>query len=245
MSNNILAADMEERILKIDQEVNLLQEIYAHEESKIDMEINSFNLEIEKAIAISTLSFYVVNIYTKFEDVFSMVANNIDQYAHKGEHWHAQLLNSMRIAGDRPAYISQNLYEVLESLRGFRNIGRNNYASKILPMEIPDKVEKTFIAIEMLKEQYKDFAKFHFNHDCKTLIPSIYVNKGNFYGPVCDIGNNFVSQKHSELSDNIVKHKFKNLSRIPELNEDIEVTYKNGHANVSDKKIENQINGQG
>jgi uncharacterized protein YutE (UPF0331/DUF86 family) len=74
----------------------------------------------------------IQGIYTKIEEMFKIVAKSIDNFIPSGEHWHKTLLNQMR--GDtafRGQVVSDDLYDKLDTIRGFRHVVCHSYGSKL------------------------------------------------------------------------------------------------------------------
>lgn len=87
---------------------------------------------------ISALTLYLENFYMGVERVFRLIANEIDQIIPTGESWHIQLLKqmSLELHPIRSAVISQETYEQLNELRGFRHVARSLYAYDLEPQRV-------------------------------------------------------------------------------------------------------------
>lgn len=98
---------------------------------------------------ISALTLYLENFYMGVERVFRLIANKLDQIIPTGESWHIQLLKqmSLELHPIRSAVISQETYEKLNELRGFRHVARSLYAYDLEPrrvIQLSKNVEKCY-----------------------------------------------------------------------------------------------------
>jgi hypothetical protein len=99
------------------------------------------------------------DFYTAVENMFKIVAKNIDGSVPSGSEWHLELLEQMSVAiqGERPAFISVNTKLLLNEFRGFRHIFRNIYGFNLMPERIERLLE---IFPETVDELKKDVEKF-------------------------------------------------------------------------------------
>ncbi|MDI6794259.1 MAG: hypothetical protein QME81_15585 [bacterium] len=91
-----------------------------------------------------SLSYQLHNLYCAFEDLFRIVAEHFENSITDKERWHAELLKRMKIEveGIRPAFISEDIYVILDKLRAFRHRFRHAYTYDLDPDEIELVLEK-------------------------------------------------------------------------------------------------------
>jgi hypothetical protein len=77
-------------------------------------------------IELTALAAMVHSVYNGVENIFKRVAEEVDGGSPRGEFWHRELLDSMRVPGKtRPAVISEVLAEALDDYLTFRHLFRH------------------------------------------------------------------------------------------------------------------------
>jgi len=104
------------------------------------------------------------SFYSGLERIFERVATSIDGNLPSGANWHQELLEQMGCekTGNRPAVISMELKEKLESYRGFRHVVRNVYSYHLNPDKIKLLVENlpdTLMKTESALQAFADFLR--------------------------------------------------------------------------------------
>lgn len=71
----------------------------------------------------------VSGLYTGMEDILRGLLSLVDQFVPSGENSHQAILDQAAapIEGTRPAMISDQVYDALTELKGFRHFERHNY----------------------------------------------------------------------------------------------------------------------
>lgn len=111
----------------------------------------------------------VQGIYTKIEEIFKIVAKDIDFCVPTGEAWHKSLLNQMRSENKkRTPFISQALYKKLNNLRSFRHVVCHSYGSQLDGNIIIDRAKLCLDAIEHLVCDINDFSNKLNDNDLHT-----------------------------------------------------------------------------
>lgn len=77
-------------------------------------------------------------IYTGLESVLEAIANEIDEYAPRGDASHAALVDGMAapIKGVRPAVLAETTRELMHEARKFRHVARHKYALQLRMAEV-------------------------------------------------------------------------------------------------------------
>lgn len=88
-----------------------------------------FGHETKAWVVNAALSSGVTGLYTGMEEVLRGLLSAVDNYVPTGDRSHQDILDqaSMAVEGTRPALISEGVYSVLTTLKGFRHFERHNY----------------------------------------------------------------------------------------------------------------------
>jgi hypothetical protein len=75
-------------------------------------------------------AFAVEGVYSGLEAILKIIADEVDKGVPSGTAWHALLLEVMVTSkeGVRPQVLSEETFALLDQLRRFRHVARNNYA---------------------------------------------------------------------------------------------------------------------
>lgn len=75
-------------------------------------------------------AFAIEGVYSGLEAILKIIADEVDQGVPSGSAWHALLLEVMVTPkeGVRPRVLSERTFSLLDQLRRFRHVARNNYA---------------------------------------------------------------------------------------------------------------------
>lgn len=108
---------------------------------------------------VSALILYLENLYMGVERVFRLIAKEIDQTTPSGESWHMQLLKQMSLEFHhiRSAVISQETYEQLNELRGFRHVARSLYTYDLDSQRVIQLNRKIERCYEIFMRNISDF----------------------------------------------------------------------------------------
>lgn len=101
---------------EIKNQTRLIDKIYAKiEERKENISQNPAYLE--------SLAYQLHNLYSAFEDLFTLVAEFFENSIDDLTSYHSELLKrmSLTVEGIRPAIIDEEAYKLLDNLRAFRH----------------------------------------------------------------------------------------------------------------------------
>jgi len=109
---------------EIEAQVQEIKKIYARIEKRKEKK-DTANLE--------SLAYQLHNLYCAFEDLFNIVADYFENNIEEKKKYHRELLWRMTISieGVRPAFLSQESYKLLDSLRAFRHFFRHAYTYEL------------------------------------------------------------------------------------------------------------------
>ena len=104
---------------------------------------------------------YIHDFYNSAENLFRMVAEELNGGIPRGESWHRLLLLEMKsgIAGSREPVITEKLYEMLEVCLRFRHLFRNSYGVFLDPIKTRQTAEVVLQADKLLKQEFDCFVE--------------------------------------------------------------------------------------
>ena len=134
----IQKTDIDGQVLEIDRIFSFIKE-RAQGHTKIDIE---------------GLSLWLHHLYCAFEDLFKIVAAAFENHVSDDGRYHSELLKRMTLAisGVRPAFISHEIYRLLDTLRAFRHVLRHAYVFDLDER----KVRLVFEDATELEKKYKN-----------------------------------------------------------------------------------------
>lgn len=109
-------------------------------------------------IELSALAAVLHSFYTGVENIFKRVAVELDGETVRGDSWHREVLLRMKIPkGNRPALLSEELYDSLNEYLRFRHVFRNAYSfdldwRKMSPLVL--RLEETFHKLEKALDEF-------------------------------------------------------------------------------------------
>lgn len=158
MSSDVFHALLSDLMSDVENEALRLSKVFEREAADLASED-----PIAQLVASSAIGSMVSKIYTKSEDIFRKIAQKIDQDVPGGDSWHLDLLRQMKtVSRDRPAFLMNDTFAAFDHLRRFRHFERNSYASDISPELIPEKVQVTLNAVELLRRDFSAFSAVYF-----------------------------------------------------------------------------------
>ncbi len=97
--------------------------------------------------------------YLAVENIFKVIATELDGGLPAGEHWHRQLLTNMmlEVPGIRPPLLSENTVFQLDELRKFRHLFRNIYGFALDAARVADLAERVPDITKRLKQEVNCF----------------------------------------------------------------------------------------
>lgn len=109
----------------------------------------------------SALGYTIHNIYGIIENACFRVAKFFENNL-QSDTWHRDLLRRMllTIPQIRPAFFTQETYDVLDELRGFRHVFRNAYSRSLDPERLLLLQKKVPTAIRLFKKSVSEYTEF-------------------------------------------------------------------------------------
>lgn len=144
---------------RLKMELENIQKLYDTLKTKDMFDKKTLKQKLTDDFVLRAIGSIFHDFYTAVENMFKIVAKNIDGFMPSGAEWHLELLEqmSMPIEGERPAFINTDTKLLLNEFRGFRHIFRNIYGFNLMPERIARLLDIFPEAVDNLK---KDVGKF-------------------------------------------------------------------------------------
>ena len=132
---------------------------------KVVEKINSGWERIENTydeLILDSIALNLHDYYAGLERIFELIATEIDDNIPRGESWHQDLLNQMKISIKkvRPQVISKEIANKLDEYRGFRHIVRNVYTFNLSKERIKPLVKNLSSLKEEIRKDIEEFINF-------------------------------------------------------------------------------------
>jgi hypothetical protein len=104
---------------------------------------------------------YIHDFYNSAENLFRIVAEELNGGIPRGDSWHRLLLLEMKseIPGIRKPVISEQLYRLLDTCLRFRHLFRNSYGVFLDPKKTREAALMSLDARDMLLKEFDQFIK--------------------------------------------------------------------------------------
>lgn len=91
------------------------------------------SLGLDTPAQLDSIAYQIHNFYRAVEDLLKLVAHASENRIGAGSEWHRTLLLrlSQPVPGIRPAFLSEQTFDGLNRLRGFRHFVRHGYRAEI------------------------------------------------------------------------------------------------------------------
>jgi hypothetical protein len=143
--------DTQNEILEIYREFEAMQRKIQRFDSTVDIE--------DKDSHMRAIAGCIHGIYNGMEKILKNLVYYFDGVLPVGEDWHIQLLRRAKFPNQevRPAIISEETFQALDSLRGFRHVFRGRYHTNLIPDLIIMRANETAEALPGFIEDIKYF----------------------------------------------------------------------------------------
>ena len=109
----------------------------------------------------TTIGKNLTNCYRGLENIFKRIALDIDLHMPDGSMWHKELLAQMaEPRTDRPAVISESVYEFLQELLEFRHVFNNIYQEELIYEKTEQNARKIGDVFAAISEELDAFVDF-------------------------------------------------------------------------------------
>ena len=143
--------DVQNEILEITREFEVMQRKIQRFEAAEDPE--------DRDSHIRAIAGCIHGIYSGMEKILKDLINHIDGVLPTGDDWHIQLLRRAKYPneGVRSAVLSEDTFQSLDTLRGFRHVFRGRYHTNLVPELIIERANETLKAYPRFLEDIKHF----------------------------------------------------------------------------------------
>ena len=142
---NLLAAEIQDQLDKIEQVYGELEDRAAHLDQGLGY--------------VESAAYQLHNLYSAVEDLFKIVAGTFENNIADLSRWHTELLRRMTltIEGIRPAFISKKSAELLDELRSFRHRFRHAYLTQLDSRRVQENIERARLLRSRLPNDVQAF----------------------------------------------------------------------------------------
>lgn len=114
---------------------------------------------IDDSASVRIIGSILHDYYSTAENIFKVVAINIDKSSHQGDQWHKELLEQMMldVPGLRVSVISTETAQKLNHYRSFRHVFRNVYGFELSFKKIKELLELLQDTSMSLKKDLDNF----------------------------------------------------------------------------------------
>jgi len=147
--------------------LNALRSFFRQERSIIDRNLEGLRDLLQKNPAASfdhdlrAEASYIHDFYNSAENLFRIVAEELNGGIPRGASWHRLLLLEMKgeIPGIRNPVISEQLYSLLDTCLRFRHLFRNSYGIFLDAHKTREIALKALAARDLLIREFEEFLK--------------------------------------------------------------------------------------
>lgn len=121
----------------------------------------SEGLTSDDLIRLESIAYQIHNLYTAIEDLLKIVATYFENNISNSAQWHANLLQRLTqdIPEIRPAFLAEETFLLLNSLRGFRHFFRHAYGANIEYEQLNINLNKAILVLVYLEQDCENFLK--------------------------------------------------------------------------------------
>jgi len=108
---------------------------------------------------VESMAYWLHNLYCAFEDTFKLVAGFFENRVGPSERYHIELLRRMLVGieGLRPPLLSEESFQVLDELRGFRHVFRHAYSYGLEEEKVKELAARVLDAKEGIMRDIEGF----------------------------------------------------------------------------------------
>jgi hypothetical protein len=121
----------------------------------------SEGLTSDDLIRLESIAYQIHNLYTAIEDLLKIIATYFENNISNSAQWQANLLQRLTqdIPEIRPAFLSEETFLLLNSLRGFRHFFRHAYGANIEYNQLKINLDKAILVLVYLGQDCENFLK--------------------------------------------------------------------------------------
>lgn len=108
---------------------------------------------------LDSVAYQIHNLYCAIEDLLKLVASAFENQVGSSGEWHRILLLrlSQPVDGIRPAFLSEESFDLLNQLRSFRHMFRHAYGTDIQPRQLEPNIDIALQAFKLISQDIRHF----------------------------------------------------------------------------------------
>ena len=108
---------------------------------------------------LDSVAYQIHNLYCSIEDLLKLIANAFENRIGTSSEWHRVLLLrlSQPVEGIRPAFLSEDSFDLLNQLRSFRHMFRHAYGTDIKLRQLEPNIDMALQVSKLISEDIKQF----------------------------------------------------------------------------------------
>ncbi|MEM9807721.1 MAG: hypothetical protein AAF959_20845 [Cyanobacteria bacterium P01_D01_bin.56] len=110
---------------------------------------------------LDSVAYQVHNLYCAIEDLLKLIANAFENRIGTSGEWHRVLLLrlSQPVEGIRPAFLSEDSFDLLNQLRSFRHMFRHAYGTDIKLRQLEPNIDNSLQVARLISGDIEQFLK--------------------------------------------------------------------------------------
>ncbi|MEO0735846.1 MAG: hypothetical protein AAFZ35_03445 [Cyanobacteria bacterium J06649_12] len=108
---------------------------------------------------LDSVAYQIHNLYCSIEDLLKLIANTFENRIGTTGEWHRILLLrlSQPVDGIRPAFLSDESFDLLNQLRSFRHMFRHAYGTDIQSRQLEPNIDIALQAFKLISQDIRHF----------------------------------------------------------------------------------------
>lgn len=108
---------------------------------------------------LDSVAYQIHNLYCSIEDLLKLIASAFENQVGTTGEWHRILLLrlSQPVEGMRPAFLSEELFDLLNQLRSFRHMFRHAYGTDIRLRQLEPNIDIALQASKLISQDISQF----------------------------------------------------------------------------------------
>lgn len=145
-----------ERLAGLTAEINgqwrLIERVGARLQARVDKELNTPE-------QLDSVAYQIHNLYCSIEDLLKLIASAFENQVGTTGEWHRILLLrlSQPVDGIRPAFLSEESFDLLNQLRSFRHMFRHAYGTEIELSQLQPNIDIALRAVNAISRDISSF----------------------------------------------------------------------------------------
>ena len=150
-----------ERLAGLTAEINAQWRLIDRVSNRLQERVNK---ELSTPEQLDSIAYQIHNLSCSIEDLLKLIASAFENQIGTGSEWHRVLLLrlSQPIEGIRPAFLSEDSFDLLNQLRSFRHMFRHAYGTDIKLRQLEPNIDIALEVATMISEDINQFLE-HLN----------------------------------------------------------------------------------